>query len=231
MLFFFFLSPSQLHILRAIKGPNGKTLFVVPLDEGIVRIGVEDSDLTPGEDFDKTLRDLTIEHFQSVVNATASPAKFKVTSTAWLTCFKLNERRADHFVHKNRIFLAGDAAHIHSPSGGQGMNTGLQDAHNLAWKLGYVLNGLAKPEVLLPTYEERGAMADRAIRVSSQIMARNRAQGVLADVKMYLVFLLAPLIARWTGSFFFSPEVAMVLFVHFLDHFLEPSIFFCCFGI
>ncbi|KAG0077250.1 hypothetical protein BGZ90_007472, partial [Linnemannia elongata] len=160
-------------------------------------------------DFEQALRELTIEHFESVVAETAYPAKFKVKSTIWLTAFKTNERRAERYVHKNRIFLAGDAAHVHSPAGGQGLNTGLHDAHNLAWKLGYVLNGLAKPEFLLPTYEERGAMADRAIRLSSKLLTRRLAKGLWADLKAYLFFLVGPFIIKVFGSFLFEPEVAM----------------------
>ncbi|KAF9119535.1 hypothetical protein BGW39_000238 [Mortierella sp. 14UC] len=194
----------------AVRGPNGKTLFVLPMNDDMVRIGVEDCNLAPGEDFEQTLRALTVERFESVVAETTYPAKFKINSTAWLTCFKINERRAENYVYKNRIFLAGDAAHVHSPAGGQGLNTGLHDAHNLAWKLGFVLNGLAKPELLLPTYEERAAMADRAIRVSTKLMSRNRAQGFVADAKAWLFFLIGPLVSKFFGAFFFSSEVAML---------------------
>jgi len=196
--------------ISAVKGPNGKSLFVFPMNDGIIRVGVEDGDLAPGEDFQQTLREISVERFESAVKEVIYPAKFKVLSTTWLTCFKINERRAEHFVHKNRIFLAGDAAHIHSPAGGQGLNTGLHDAHNLAWKLGYVLNGLAKPEFLLPTYEERAAMADRSIRLSSKLLSRNRTQGFVAEIMAYLFFLLGPLVAKWAGSVFFSSEVAML---------------------
>lgn len=196
--------------IRAVKGPNGKTMMAFPMTEGLVRIVVEDCDLAPGEDFEQTLRELTIEHFESVIAEIAYPVKFKVKSTTWLTAFKTNERRADQYVHKNRIFLAGDAAHVHSPAGGQGLNTGLHDAHNLAWKLAYVLNGLAKPEFLLPTYEERGAMADRAIRLSSQLLTRRLDQGFWANLQAYLYFLIGPYITRVFGSFLFAPSVAMV---------------------
>ncbi|KAF8946343.1 hypothetical protein BGZ47_000754 [Haplosporangium gracile] len=196
--------------LTAVKGPNGRTVMAFPMNENLLRIIVEDGDLAPGEDLEQTLRELTVENFESVVAETVYPAKFKINSTTWLTCFKTNERRAEQYVYKNRIFLAGDAAHVHSPAGGQGLNTGLHDAHNLAWKLGYVLNGLAKPEFLLPTYEERGAMADRAIRLSSQLLTRRLAKGFVADLKAYLFFLLGPLIARAFGSFLFAPKVAML---------------------
>jgi 2-polyprenyl-6-methoxyphenol hydroxylase-like FAD-dependent oxidoreductase len=58
----------------------------------------------------------------------------------------------DHY-RRGRVFVAGDAAHIHSPSGGQGMNTGIQDAFNLAWKLALVVKGKSS-DALLDTYEE-----------------------------------------------------------------------------
>jgi hypothetical protein len=66
------------------------------------------------------------------------------------------------------VFLAGDAAHVHSPAGGQGMNTGIQDAYNLGWKLGCVLNGA--PDTLLDTYEEeRLPVAANVLGLSSKL--------------------------------------------------------------
>ncbi|HEX9649794.1 MAG TPA: FAD-dependent monooxygenase [Cyclobacteriaceae bacterium] len=70
----------------------------------------------------------------------------------WFSTYKLHHRGVNKF-DNNRVFLAGDAAHIHSPAGGQGMNTGLQDAYNLCWKLALVLKGQAF-ESLLKTYNE-----------------------------------------------------------------------------
>ena len=80
----------------------------------------------------------------------------------WFSVFRSHSRCADLF-KKNRCFLIGDAAHIHSPVGAQGMNTGLQDAHNLAWKLAFVIHGKASDE-LLDTYQaERRPLALRII--------------------------------------------------------------------
>lgn len=70
----------------------------------------------------------------------------------WFSTYKLHHRMTKKF-RKGRVFIGGDSAHIHSPAGGQGMNTGLQDAYNLAWKLAFVLKGFAQ-ERLLDTYEE-----------------------------------------------------------------------------
>ncbi|WP_114207602.1 FAD-dependent monooxygenase [Acidisarcina polymorpha] len=73
-----------------------------------------------------------------------------VTDPVWLANFYINERKVSEY-SKGRIFLAGDAAHIHSPAGGQGMNTGMQDSINLAWKLALVVREEASPR-LLDTY-------------------------------------------------------------------------------
>lgn len=91
-------------------------------------------------DFD-TVRSRTLEHLQLTVK--------KVN---WFSTYRVHHRIADNF-HYGRVFLAGDAGHIHSPVGGQGMNTGIGDAVNLAWKLAAVLRGKADAK-LLDTYEE-----------------------------------------------------------------------------
>jgi 2-polyprenyl-6-methoxyphenol hydroxylase-like FAD-dependent oxidoreductase len=74
----------------------------------------------------------------------------KIEENHWFTTYKLHHRMAERF-RDQRCFLIGDAAHIHSPVGGQGMNTGLQDAYNLAWKLAGVINGQIR-ESILDTY-------------------------------------------------------------------------------
>jgi 2-polyprenyl-6-methoxyphenol hydroxylase-like FAD-dependent oxidoreductase len=74
-----------------------------------------------------------------------------VRSVSWASAFNMNARIADRY-RVGRFFLAGDAAHIHPPTGGQGLNTSVQDAYNLGWKLGAVLRGA--PDKLLATYEE-----------------------------------------------------------------------------
>jgi 4,5-epoxidase len=81
----------------------------------------------------------------------------------WVTSFRVHRRLADSY-RNGRILLAGDAAHVHSPFGGQGMNSGIGDAENLAWKLAMVVNGTARPE-LLDSYEgERRPVAADAVR-------------------------------------------------------------------
>ena len=98
----------------------------------------EDKEELTGDDI-QTLLD---EH--SVVKAT-------LTRTNWISKYRIHRRMTQQF-RVGRVFLAGDAAHIHSPAGGQGMNTGIQDAWNVAWKLALVVQGQAD-EKLLDSYE------------------------------------------------------------------------------
>lgn len=85
----------------------------------------------------------------------------------WMTNFRLHHRAAAHY-QKGRIFLAGDAAHIHSPAGAQGMNTGIQDAANIAWKLAHTLTG-STTRSILDTYElERSPIGRRVLRMSDR---------------------------------------------------------------
>src|SRR5690606_5628497 len=92
----------------------------------------------------------------------------------WLSRFHSDERQAPEY-RVGRVFLAGDAAHVHSPAGGQGMNTGLQDAANLGWKLAAVLHGRA-PEGLLDTYQaERHPVGKAVLRSSGGLVRLARA--------------------------------------------------------
>lgn len=91
----------------------------------------------------------TLEEAKDLLSACAGK-QIEVENPTWLANFHINSRLASTY-RKGRVFLAGDAAHIHSPVGGQGMNTGIQDAFNLAWKLAWVQQKKAPP-VLLDSY-------------------------------------------------------------------------------
>jgi 2-polyprenyl-6-methoxyphenol hydroxylase-like FAD-dependent oxidoreductase len=93
---------------------------------------------------------------------------FRVTDPVWLSNFHVQERKVDSY-RQGRVFLAGDAAHIHSPAGGQGMNTGMQDAINLAWKLAMVTRGTAGPGLLDSYTPERSAVGDMVLRNASRL--------------------------------------------------------------
>ena len=94
----------------------------------------------------------------------------------WFSTYHVHDRVTDHF-RGGRAFLLGDAAHIHSPVGGQGMNTGIGDAINLAWKLAAVAGGRA-PDSLLDTYEaERIGFARRLVATTDRAFSFVTAEG------------------------------------------------------
>lgn len=114
----------------------------------------------------------TLEVFQAAVDAAAGPGRIKLTELVWSSVFRPNIRMAERF-RVGRVFLAGDAAHVHSPAGGQGLNTGVQDACNLGWKLAAVLGG-ADAE-LLDSYEaERLPVAADVLGISTALHRKMR---------------------------------------------------------
>src|SRR5207244_10929700 len=105
--------------------------------------------------------------FEDVIPSVRQPAGTELSFEActWLFTCRIHHRRAARFRHR-RCFLLGDAAHIHSPVGAQGMNTGLQDAYNLAWKLALVVSGRAGAALLDSYEDERVPVAKRLLRAS-----------------------------------------------------------------
>jgi 2-polyprenyl-6-methoxyphenol hydroxylase-like FAD-dependent oxidoreductase len=91
----------------------------------------------------------------------------RLRDPVWMTNFRLHHRAATQY-RTGRVFLAGDAAHIHSPAGAQGMNTGIQDAANLAWKLAHTLRGVAHPDVLDTYHPERAPVGATVLRFTDR---------------------------------------------------------------
>ncbi len=118
-----------------------------------------------------------------------------VRNPEWFTVFHSHGKYA-RFYRINRCFLAGDAAHLFTPVGGQGMNTGLQDAHNLAWKMAMVIKGKILPETLDTYQTERKPVAIRTCRSSDRFFKLAASGGLV--YKLFRSYLLAPLL----GVFF-----------------------------
>jgi hypothetical protein len=93
--------------------------------------------------------------------------KLDITEVNWFSVYRVHSRRVEKF-SRGRCFLAGDSAHIHTPAGAQGMNTGIQDAYNLAWKLALVLRGKANIGLLETYNEERLANAKRLLQTTDR---------------------------------------------------------------
>ncbi len=113
-------------------------------------------------------KDPTLAEVQAVVDE-RGPGGLVLSDPIWLSGFRINERKvADYRV--GRVMLAGDAAHIHSPAGGQGMNTGMQDAFNLAWKLALADRGRGKTDALLNSYSvERSTVGDQVLHAAGRM--------------------------------------------------------------
>lgn len=128
-----------------------------PLPNGIWRL-VAEIHITKGEQTSEP----TLEVLQKLFAERTGDTKTAVHDLVWASHFTINRRMITEY-RRGRVFLAGDAAHIHSPFGGQGMNTGMQDAYNLAWKLAYSLKGYGE-DILLDTYQrERVPVAQEVL--------------------------------------------------------------------
>jgi hypothetical protein len=103
----------------------------------------------------------------------------RVTRVNWFSTYHVHHRVADHF-RQGRVFLSGDAGHVHSPAGGQGMNTGIGDAVNLAWKLAAVLRGRAVPEILDAYEAERLPFARSLVATTDRVFEAVVGKGFLA---------------------------------------------------
>ena len=136
----------------------------------------------------------TLEEVQVALSA-RTRLRATISDPRWLVGFRIHRRIASSF-RKGRVFLAGDAAHIHSPLGGQGMNTGIQDAYNLAWKLALVTRRAAPPALLDSYQAERHPVAAATLQgtdLATQLVtlrhpaarwARDRLAEVLSGVEV-----------------------------------------------
>jgi 2-polyprenyl-6-methoxyphenol hydroxylase-like FAD-dependent oxidoreductase len=142
------LPPDQALYYQSPKG----ALVIVALPDGVFRFFCS---LPPGQQ-------VSVPMMQAVLDE-RGPRGVRIAEPVWQSVFRVHARHAGDF-QLGRVFLAGDAAHVHSPAGGQGLNTGLQDAHNLAWKLAAVIRAEAPEELLLSYGPERSAVARRVVR-------------------------------------------------------------------
>ena len=165
-------------------------LAVFPIRQGHYRVI---ADLGPSQG--ERPPDPTLEQVQQIVDQ-RGPGGIGVSEPAWLSGFRINERKVADY-RRGRCFLVGDAAHVHSPAGGQGMNTGMQDAFNLAWKLALVCRGTAPAESLLASYSvERSAVGDQVLanagRLTQLATLRNPLAMAVRNAFGSLLFGLSP---------------------------------------
>ncbi|MEP6922002.1 MAG: FAD-dependent monooxygenase [bacterium] len=144
------------------------------------------------EEFAKDEGDVLYEEIEARIKEEAK-LDLDIQKVFWFSSYKVHTRHVNKF-SEGRCLLAGDSAHIHTPAGGQGMNTGIQDGYNLAWKLALLLRGEA-PETLLDTYNEERLENARNLTRSTDRMFQ-----FLAGSEWFLAFLrtsVLPSIAKY----------------------------------
>jgi 2-polyprenyl-6-methoxyphenol hydroxylase-like FAD-dependent oxidoreductase len=184
------LKPGEIYIMPSRRGVMAA--FPMPGETRFRLVTIVPRDMAPPGEVPTP----TLEQFQEVVSQLA-PVPASLSEPRWTSGYRLHRRGVSRY-RQGRVLLAGDAAHIHSPAGGQGMNTGIQDAYNLAWKLAFVLQGRAA-ESLVDTYgAEREPVGRKLLEGTDRLFGFAAAKGPVARfARQYLVPLVAaPILSR-----------------------------------
>jgi phenol 2-monooxygenase len=155
----------------AIHSANQGNILIIPREGGyMVRLYIELDEVSDREMLDN--RSVSPEKLAAVANRILHPYTLEVKDVGWWSVYEIGQRLCDKFddvpvaetaTRLPRVFIAGDACHTHSAKAGQGMNVSMADTWNLGWKLGAVLRGIARPELLHTYSEERQAVAEELI--------------------------------------------------------------------
>jgi 2-polyprenyl-6-methoxyphenol hydroxylase-like FAD-dependent oxidoreductase len=137
-----------------------------------------------------------LRHVQAVLDR-LSPESTTARNLRWSSVFRISHRIVDTY-GKGRVFVAGDAAHIHPPTGAQGMNTGIQDAHNLAWKLALAVRGVAAPGLLDSYDAERRPVGEEV--VGRTVRAAREGIGADSNDPTYVIRREGQLLINYAGS-------------------------------
>jgi phenol 2-monooxygenase len=161
----------DIRVKCAIYSADQGNILIIPREGGhLVRLYIELDEVGDEELLDR--RSVTPERLAEVANRILHPYEIEVKDVGWWSVYEIGQRLCDKFDdvpageaagRLPRVFIAGDACHTHSAKAGQGMNVSMADAWNLGWKLGSVLRGTARPELLHTYSEERHAVAKELI--------------------------------------------------------------------
>ncbi|KAI0051414.1 FAD/NAD(P)-binding domain-containing protein [Auriscalpium vulgare] len=155
--------------------PDLERLSVIRSEQGIVLIiPREPINGKPAARFDiqleKSRHEATEEEATKMIKAIFAPFKLEWDEVNWWSSYDVGQRLINNYTVQERVFFLGDACHTHSPRAGLGLNTAVLEAHNLGWKLGLVLNGLAKPGVLSTYASERFEVARYLIEMDRKLV-------------------------------------------------------------
>lgn len=176
-------------VSHAWFGEDGSYLAVAPLPNADGAWQYQ-ANVLPG--LDGRAPEPTLEIFRELFHRRSGREDVTLSEPTWLSSYRFNSRMVANY-RFGRVFLAGDAAHVHTPAGGQGMNTGIQDAYNLGWKIAAALTGA--PDTLLDSYEaERLPVAKKVLASSARgFDAVFSQRGIRRLLRDYVIF---PLIRR-----------------------------------
>jgi 2-polyprenyl-6-methoxyphenol hydroxylase-like FAD-dependent oxidoreductase len=163
--------------------------------------------------------------FNEVSRDFAKNLKMDVTLSdpQWISLYHAHHRYVAQF-RKGRCFLAGDAAHVHSPAGAQGMNTGLQDAYNLAWKLALVIRGPAEQTVLDTYQEERLPIARKLVQTTDRVFGITVSQNPLVVFwRVHVMPHLVALIPKEKHLFKFAFRLISQIGIHYRNSSLSRN--------
>lgn len=158
--------------------------MVIPRENKLVRLYIQLTEIKPDASGRADRSKITPETIIKAAQKIISPYKLTYEYCDWWTAYQIGQRVGTNFDYNSRVFLAGDAVHTHSPKAGQGMNVSMQDAYNLGWKLGLVVKGLAKPEILRTYQSERRRVAQDLIEFDhkfSRLFSGRPAKDVLDE--------------------------------------------------
>jgi 2-polyprenyl-6-methoxyphenol hydroxylase-like FAD-dependent oxidoreductase len=189
------LEPNAVHVFPA---PSG-FLFFFPLGKPATwrMLGMRAKPRDAHEQ--EPARELSLADVQAIADC-YTDGKVRLRDPVWMTEFRLQHRQAARY-RAGRIFLAGDAAHVHSPAGAQGMNTGIQDTCNLGWKIALVAKGVAD-EALLDSYQaERWPIGRLVVRFSDRAFSiATSGSRLVRLIRIQLAPRLAPLVLRFRAG-------------------------------
>jgi phenol 2-monooxygenase len=168
----------------AVHSATSGSLMVIPRENKLVRLYIQLTSVKPDASnrFDRS--QITPKNIIEAAQKIIAPYKLDYKYCDWWTAYQIGQRVGTNFDYKNRVFLAGDAVHTHSPKAGQGMNVSMQDAYNLGWKLGLVVKGIAKPDILKTYQAERRGVAKALIEFDhkfSRLFSGRPAKDVLDE--------------------------------------------------
>jgi hypothetical protein len=174
-----FIRGRRFAVYLPLKGKDICRVIAIQTSETLPSAGTREAEATSAEP-------VSLDEVQTALRD-AYGRDVTLSDAVWTTRYRLHHRGVDRY-RAGRAFVGGDAAHIHSPAGGQGMNTGLQDAANLAWKLALVLKGAAT-DALLDTYHtERWPVGQKVLNYTDKLFSTMTAQsGWVAGIRNMLL--------------------------------------------